>query len=206
MKKVSLLFGLILIGLFLFGCTEVVTAPLPNNPTWEELTYCESKTDCVIVPDSTCDNYSDCSAINMSYEEYWNNKIQEEVIDCNAPRTLEVKFCFPEVDCINNMCQNVPGINSNIYLEYNWLNDLAKSMLDENSSAFGGYDSIDKCFYNGTSVYVTHHNHCCDFTSDVYNKDGEIICYFGGLKGTNNCSDFELVDETCETIWATEVE
>ncbi|HNV01603.1 MAG TPA: DUF4377 domain-containing protein [archaeon] len=94
-------------------------------------------------------------------------------------------------------------ISKKLNLEKEFLNKIAQSMLDENINQRDGYDSIIKCDYLGKEVYQTKHTHCCDFGTNIYNINGEIICSFNGFANINTCPDYNWNRTDCETIWTT---
>lgn len=73
--------------------------------------------------------------------------------------------------------------------ELEWLGDIA-DMLCDFENCLG---EIHQVVYNGqTYFYVTPHPFCSDIPTNVYDCDGELLCFFGGFIGGTgvDCPDF----------------
>ena len=116
-----------------------------------------------------------------------------------------VAFLF--FGCLGNQTvvpQNYTQINnSNSSSSDNptWVKEFIKNQLSEpvaNPPA-----SLTKCEWKGQTVYYLPPR-CCDIQSELYDKEGNLICRpDGGIaaNGDGKCPDFNKEKQNCEVIW-----
>lgn len=106
--------------------------------------------------------------------------------------------------CLGNqpvVPQNNTQVNNSSSNNPSWVNEFIKNQLSEpvaNPPA-----SLSKCEWKGQTVYYLPPR-CCDIQSELYDKNGNLICRpDGGIaaNGDGKCPDFNKEKQNCEVIW-----
>jgi hypothetical protein len=95
----------------------------------------------------------------------------------------------------------VSGCTQQTTSEPTWVKELITNQI--NSPVANPPASLSKCTYKGDIVYYLP-SRCCDITSVLYDKDGNVICSpDGGFTGSGDgrCPDFFNERKDCEIIW-----
>jgi len=82
-------------------------------------------------------------------------------------------------DDLDSVCVDEP------FDRYEWLADIRADLKTTEISS-----SITQYRYNEQCVYLVNPGDYPDSMTQVYNMEGEVICQFGGIAGSNTCPDF----------------
>ncbi len=79
---------------------------------------------------------------------------------------------------------------------------LSEKIIRFTADAPGGKGKVEAYEYHRQTVYLVDFCiGCPDHLVYVYNVQGEEICRFGGITGSNTCPDFDRQAELIATVW-----
>lgn len=80
---------------------------------------------------------------------------------------------------------------------------LALRINDFEESGFDTKGQVDEYTYKNETVYkVDFCKNCPDNLIQVFNVNGDVLCEFGGIAGTNSCPDFDNSAKFEKTVWS----
>lgn len=80
---------------------------------------------------------------------------------------------------------------------------LALRINDFEESGFDTKGQVDEYTYKNETVYkVDFCKNCPDNLIQVFNVNGDVLCEFGGIAGTNSCPGFDTGAKFEKTVWS----